>query len=190
MLTNTTIAYGSISKFFHWTIGIAIIALIIVGLTADSFPMEIRFPMIMTHKAVGAIVLGLVVLRVLWVTFQTKPNAPVGMSPSLYKFVSFGHALLYGFMVLMPLSGWLMSNAAGYPVSIFGFYTLPELTAKNEAMAGMFHAVHEFAGYGLIAMLAAHILAAIWHHVVKKDDTLQRMLPSKSCHTCGCGHRH
>lgn len=191
MINNTTIAYGSVSKFLHWTVGLAIIALLAVGLYMEDLePAPFKFQLYGIHKAVGAIVLGLVVLRVFWTTFQTKPNAPMGMAPATYRMVSFGHAVLYGFMVLMPLSGWIMSNAAGYPVDVFGFFTLPEIASKNEEVRHFFGEVHELAGYGLIAMLAAHILAAIWHHVVKKDDTLQRMLPAKCDHTCGCGHRH
>ena len=171
--------YNPISKLFHWTMGVLILGLLAVGRTLDEFVPPFKFTLIGWHKSLGMIVLALTVLRVLWWLGQTKPALVKSLPAWMAPWVSFGHNLLYGFMVLMPLSGWLMSNAAGYPVSVFGWVTLPELVAKNQELREVFGEVHEIAAWGLIALLVLHVGAAVVHHRIFKDDTLTRMLPGR-----------
>ncbi|MFZ2586841.1 MAG: cytochrome b [Alphaproteobacteria bacterium] len=169
--------YHPISKLFHWTIGLLMIGLLFVGLTwEDFFPEPFRFTLLGWHKSLGAIVLGLSVLRALWWLTQTKPALVKTLPARMAPFINLGHNILYAFMMIMPLSGWMMSNAAGYPVSVFGWFTLPTLLEKNDELRHTFGEVHELAGWTLIAIIAFHVAAALYHHVVLKDETLKRMM--------------
>jgi cytochrome b561 len=78
-------------------------------------------------------------------------------------------------MFLLPLSGWSMSSAAGYPVSFYGLFTIPDMVAKNPELAGILKDIHEVSANVFIALLAAHLGAALYHHFILRDDTLRRM---------------
>jgi len=86
-----------------------------------------------------------------------------------------GHAALYGLMIVIPLSGWLMSSAKGFQTVWFGVLPIPDLIGKDKAMGDWLKEVHEALNVLLMMTLAAHVAAALWHHFVRKDDTLRRM---------------
>ncbi len=177
-LRNTVFTYGIIAKFFHWMMAIAIIGMLAVGLYMigmEKGPEKMEIYGI--HKAVGALILGAVVLRLLWRQMNIVPALP-GETSSLERFAAHGtHYLLYFMMLFMPLVGWGMSSAAGYPVSVFGWYTLPSLVDKSKVWAGTFRELHEYGAYVLIAIIVLHLLAALYHHFIRGDTVLRRMLP-------------
>ncbi len=85
------------------------------------------------------------------------------------------HAALYIVLLLLPLSGWVYSNAAGYPVVYLGWIPLPTLVAKNKEVADVLMERHEFLGWCLLLLAGLHIAAALKHHFVDRDTTLKRM---------------
>ena len=176
MLKNTRQKYGFVAKFFHWVIALMIISLLAVGLymTGLKFSPE-KFELYDLHKATGIVVLFLAVLRVFWRFKNIQPD-PVIM-PKLQELgAKVGHVLLYVAMFVMPLSGWAMSSSAGYPVSVFGLWTMPPLVGKDKAFSELMSEIHEFSGYALIALIVVHAAAALHHHFIVKDETLKRML--------------
>lgn len=177
-IRNTNAAYGAITKIFHWIIGLSIIGLLGVGLYMDAMPSSPdKWALYGLHKAIGILVLFSVFARILWRIINLTPALPENMSPLEKIGAHAGHFALYIFMVGMPLSGWIMSSAGGHAVKIFDLYTMPALVEKNKELGGIFNAVHEYMGYALIATLAIHIAAALFHHFWRKDNVLRRMLP-------------
>lgn len=172
-------SYHPVSIFFHWVIGVAIIVLLGVGLyMADLEPSDPnKWPLYAVHKAVGMTVLFLVALRIVWRGI-TPPPAPIETQArwerSLAKVV---HILLYVGMVVMPVSGYVMSSAGGHAISIFGLFNVPLLVDKNEQIGGMAREAHEIGGNILIAAIVLHFLGAMKHHVLDRDGTLGRMVP-------------
>ena len=86
------------------------------------------------------------------------------------------HWIFYGYMVFLPLSGWMISSAVGLPVSFFGLFVLPDLIAPNKNLLPYLVMTHQWLSYALIATIGLHITAALWHHFVLKDNVLKRML--------------
>jgi cytochrome b561 len=86
-----------------------------------------------------------------------------------------GHWALYGWMVLIPLSGWLMSSAKGFQTVWFGVLPIPDLIGKDKAVGDFLQELHATLNVLLMLTLAGHVAAALWHHFVLKDDTLRRM---------------
>lgn len=171
--------YHPLTKLLHWLMAALIIFMLVLGISLDEFEGALKGTLMGVHKSLGAMILALAIVRALWWLGQTKPALVKTLPEWVKPFINFGHNLLYAFMVIMPLSGWLMSNAAGYPVSVFGWFTLPTLVEKNMALRGAMGELHETAAWVLIAMLALHIGAAVYHHRVLKDETLTRMLPGR-----------
>jgi cytochrome b561 len=128
------------------------------------------------HFMFGLSVLLLVVFR-LWAK-RLSPRPPLqqlhGLANLMQRASGVGHVVLYLFMAVMPIMGWLMLSAAGKPIPFFGL-ELPALIAPDEALAKQIKAVHALAGnmgYGLIGL---HVGAALFHQWVLKDRLLQRM---------------
>jgi cytochrome b561 len=89
----------------------------------------------------------------------------------------FVHLCLYGLMFALPVTGWLMSSAAGFPVSFLGLFQLPDFVSPNEYLFRAYAQAHKWLSYGLIGLTLVHAGAALRHHLVIKDETLQKMLP-------------
>jgi cytochrome b561 len=87
------------------------------------------------------------------------------------------HIFLYFAIIGMPLSGWIMSSAKNFPVSVFNQFTLPNLVGPSEEIAKLAADFHELTAYALIAAIVLHFAGAMKHHVIDKDGTLRRMIP-------------
>ena len=173
--------YNKLAKSLHWIIGLAIIALIAVGLYMEGLdydgPEGTKMQLYSLHKAFGIVVLGLMVCRIIWRFVSQYPKS-LDTHKKWEKVLSkIVHWVLYFMAFSMPLSGWAMSSSYGYPVSVFGFFTLPPLVEKNEVRGELFAELHELGGWALIAVILLHVAGALKHHFIDKDVTLKRMLP-------------
>jgi len=176
MIKNTKHEYGKVTIILHWLFAVAVIALIIVGLSLDSIPKESKPIFITLHKATGFTLLWLGLFRWYWMLSNETPSPLPNFSKAE---IGISHATKYLLMVLiilMPISGWMMSMYAGHGINYFGLFEIPALVEKNKEIGKIFHEVHEISGYTLIVVLALHMAAAIKHHLIDKDDTLNRML--------------
>lgn len=177
-LKNASDSYGSLTKIFHWVVALLIITLLIVGnVMTDMENSPTKFEIYGIHKSTGILVLMLACMRLLWRLINVEPTH--GHLARWQKFASYAvHYALYACMFLMPLSGWAMSSAAGRPVNFYGLFTLPDLVAPDKELAKILNERHEFIGWTIVALLAAHVGAALLHHFYYKDNILKRMLPS------------
>ena len=177
MLGNTEQSYGLVSRLLHWAM-----ALVIIGMLSTGFLLEriefgpTKLQIIGLHKSFGVVILTLVVFRIAWHVLGKYPKS-LPTHKVVEKFLAkAAHILLYVCMICMPLSGWLMSSSAGYPVSFFGLFDLPNLVEKNREFAGLMGQVHGAFAWGLVAVLGLHVLGGLKHHFVDKDSTLARMV--------------
>lgn len=177
---NTEHRYGAIAVVLHWLMAILIIALAELGLYMVGLP-DVGFDtkkitLILYHKECGLLVLILVAPRLAWRLTQIIPQLAAHL-PDWQKIVArFVHLTFYALMLALPITGWLMSSAAGIPVSLFGLLTLPDLVPPNEYLFQRLIELHKWLGYGLIFLILVHVGAALRHHFLFKDDTLRRML--------------
>lgn len=178
MLKNTLDSYGSVAKFLHWLIALLILTVLAVGFIMTGLPKTPdTFRVIGWHKSLGITVLTLVALRLLWKSMNIYPALPAALSMVEKLLAHLGHGFLYALMIAMPLSGWMMSSAAGFTVSVFGWFLLPNLVAPDPALKRTLVELHGTLAWALIGMIALHVLAALLHHFYYKDDVLLRMLP-------------
>ena len=174
---NTANAYGWVAKTFHWSMALLIIGMLALGLyMSDLEPTPFKFDLYWWHKSVGSLILALVACRLLWRAITPRPS-PLPM-PRWQRIASKAtHLALYATMIAMPMTGWLMSDAYGFPVSVFGWFTLPALVAPDKEMAHFFYEMHELGMLAFFALIGIHTAAALKHHFLDKDATLKRMLP-------------
>jgi len=176
-LRNTADTYGALAKFLHWAIVILIIAQYVIIEAAEELPDGLeKLTMITRHKSIGMLVLGLALVRIAWkLVNKGQPARADAAAPADCS--AAGHGLLYLLILAQPISGWMMSSAANYPVTFFGWFEFPALVGANEGFHEFYEEVHEFLFTALLVVTVVHVLAALYHHFIQKDDTLRRMLP-------------
>ena len=177
-LRNTTARWGHVSQFLHWLIVVLLVIQVTLASIADDLPLGMKkLAMLARHKSVGITILGLAVIRLLWRWMNPTPPLPDTLKPYERVLASVTHAGLYILLFAMPLSGWIMSSARGFPVSWFGFIQLPDLVPKSKPLYEAMLKTHETLAWALYTIVALHVLAALKHHFLLKDNVLRRMLP-------------
>jgi cytochrome b561/polyisoprenoid-binding protein YceI len=178
-LRNTPERWGSLSQFLHWLIVVLIALQAALGLTGILLPLGLeKLAVFARHKSIGITILGLAALRLLWRWLNPTPPLPSNLAPFERFLARLTHAALYVLLFAMPLTGWMMSSARGFPVSWFNLFQLPDLVPKSEPLYNAMVTTHAALAITLAAVVALHIAGALKHHFVLKDDTLRRMLPS------------
>jgi cytochrome b561 len=182
-IQNSASRYGAVSIAFHWLMALLLTALVVLGLYMTALP-DVGFNtwkirLILYHKELGMAALVLVALRFLWRLANALPRLVEALPDWQKVLARFVHLCFYGLMFALPLSGWLMSSAAGIPVSMLGSFTLPDLVEYDDRLFQTLIEVHKWLGYALIVCMIAHIGAATRHHFFLKDDTLRKMLPPR-----------
>jgi cytochrome b561 len=170
--------YNPAFRTIHWLMVLLIFVALGLGLWASELPKgDLRGEVLFVHKSFGVAVLALVVIRIFARLVLGLPAyaAPLGRITEMAA--GGAHVALYALMIALPLSGWFMSGFAGREVSFFGLYTLPQLVSPDKALAGQAAEAHEFFAWLIGAVIVLHLLAVVWHVLVKRDTVLTRMWP-------------
>jgi len=173
---NTKTQFGWISIGFHWIMALLIVVMLTVGIYMTRIPFSLsKLKLYGIHKEIGMLILFLVVLRLSWRLANITPT--LENLPSWEEWSAKAmHYLLYCFMFLMPITGWLVTSSAGLPVSFFGLFTIPIIISPNPDVQTVVTDIHQWLAYSLIAMIGLHSAAALKHHFIDKDSILRRML--------------
>ena len=172
--------YSGIAIALHWLIGLAILGSLSVGLyMVDLSLSPTKLRLYSWHKWAGVTIFTLVLIRCIWRITHPAPPLPAGMPPWQRRVAEGTHYILYALMIVIPLTGWLMSSAKGFQTVYFGVLPLPDLLDKNKELGETLNLVHRYLNYLMIAIISAHIGAALKHHFIDKDDILRRMLPAR-----------
>ncbi len=129
------------------------------------------------HKGLGAVTLAVVLLRVLWRLFNKPPGLPASVTAGQARVAGLVHFGLYALLLVMAASGYVRVVAGGFPIELLNAMGIPPLIGKNEWLAGVAKEVHALTKYGLIALIAVHVGAAVYHARVKRDGVVERMWP-------------
>lgn len=169
--------WGSVAKFFHWTMALLIIGNGVFGLCMDlaGNPMQ-KINWLALHKSIGLTVLALFLLRLLWRASERRPAEDP--APRWQQLAAHAvHGVIYLLIVALPLTGWWLNSVAGKPLQFFKQFNLPAIAAANPGLKETAEGVHEFLFWFLVAVLVLHIGGALKHHFIDRDNTLLRMLP-------------
>jgi cytochrome b561 len=176
IIKNTENRYGIVAIIFHWLIAILIILLVIFGLYMTRIPVSLeKLKLYGWHKEWGLLVLALAMLRIVWRIGNITPS--LKDLPTWEKLAAQTvHWSFYVLMLALPVTGWLLTSAAGLAPSFFGLWVLPALVAPNPHLQDVFTSIHQWLSYALILVFFAHVGAALKHHFINKDDILRRIL--------------
>jgi cytochrome b561 len=159
-----SLAYDGVARALHWLMALLILAAFTLGLLV----VEI-------HKVIGISILVLVAVRLGWrLAHRPPPAAPVG--PLLDALSRMGHLALYILMVAVPVLGLVYAALRGQGID-FGIFAISPIMEGNRAVARPYREVHELAAYALVGLAGLHMLAGLWHHFIRRDGILRRMIP-------------
>ncbi|KIN72085.1 cytochrome b/b6 domain-containing protein [Sulfitobacter guttiformis] len=182
-VSNTTTRYGSITRSFHWLTALLVMTLIPVALIAEDLPYDTSAQLAQKawlfslHKTLGVTVFFVALLRILWALSQPKP-ASLHPERRIENFLAeTAHWLLYGSLVLAPLSGWIHHAAtSGFAPIWWPLGQSLPMVPKSEGVAAFFGGLHWVFGKVMIVSLLLHIAGALKHHFIDKDATLRRII--------------
>ncbi|WP_299918271.1 cytochrome b/b6 domain-containing protein [uncultured Roseobacter sp.] len=196
-LTNTATHYGAVTKTFHWLTALLILTLIPLGIYANGLPFDTseqlaqKARLFSLHKTLGVTVFFVALARILWALSQPKP----GLLHADRKIESLAaetvHWLLYGSLLLVPLSGWVHHAATdGFAPIWWPLGQNLPFVPKSESLAATAAGLHIVFERVLVASIFLHFAGALKHHIIDKDATLRRMLPgTPAVADTGGGHR-
>lgn len=180
--THDSSSYTRTAIALHWLAAALILGNFVLGPWMADLPITPqKLRLYAWHKWIGITVFLLVVARLAWRHWHSPPM-PVAMPDWQRRAAAVTHALLYVLMVLIPLSGWIYSSATGVQVVYLGLVPLPDLVAKDKALAAILKAVHATLNFSLLALVFLHVGAALKHHLVDRDGVLARMIPFLARH--------
>jgi cytochrome b561 len=166
--------FSPLQRVLHWTMAAAIFLMLFIGIGMVSTITPAHLTLLSIHKPLGIAILILVIVRLIVRLTRGTPPLPSDLPP-LMKFAAHAsHWALYSLMFAMPLIGWGMLSAAGDPVVVAGIH-LPSILPMDGAMHGVLRQAHTWLALVLFALVLAHLAAALFHALVRKDGVFESM---------------
>ena len=162
----------------HWVIATVIVCNFVLGLYMHDLPLSpAKLRLYSYHKWIGVTIFLLVLFRLAWRLSHHAPALPTTIPLWQRRAAVTSHVMLYVLTLIIPLSGWLLSSAAGVQVVYLGVLPIPDLIGKDKALADQLKLAHEWLNYLMFVVVVLHVAAALKHHFIDRDEVLMRMLP-------------
>lgn len=168
--------FAPLARLLHWLMAVLLLAMLFIGAGMVASVSERHEWLLHLHKPLGIALLALVVIRLL-VRFSTRqPPLPADLPAVQVLAAKASHWLLYALMLAMPLLGWAMISAAGDPVMLSSSLQLPAIVPANAQLFAFLRKAHGYLAYLLFLTVLAHLAAALFHGLIRRDGVLQSML--------------
>lgn len=174
---NTAHHYGAISLTLHWLMVFLVVFMFSLGWGREFVDGSLRLTFLTLHKSIGIFILCLAFIRLAWRFISPPPFYPSTLTAIEKSAATSVHTGLYIFLIALPLSGWAMVSFFGQILSFFGIFDLPSLFHKNRDLAFILKQGHGILAYFFAGIIGLHSGAALYHHLIKKDDILRRIIP-------------
>jgi cytochrome b561 len=162
------------SRILHWTMAALILLMLFIGIGMVA-SLSHYHTLIAIHRPLGILILALVAIRLVNRLLNPPPPLPEAM-PAWQRFVAVGsHVLLYVLMFALPLVGWAMLSAAGYPIVLYGPLQLPPIAPQSPELFATLRPTHTVLALLLFAIVLAHLAAALTHALIYRDDVFPSM---------------
>jgi cytochrome b561 len=170
--------HGTTTRIFHWLVAALVILMVPAGIamTSEGFA-SVTDELFIFHKGTGAILLVIVVARVAWRLFHRPPPLPETVPAGERRLAGAAHLMLYGLLLVQVVSGYVRTVGGNYPIELLNVLGVPPLLPEMPVLAETMAVVHKFCSYALVALISAHVAAAVRHALVLRDGVWHRMWP-------------
>jgi len=178
LIKNSAAGFGLLTKLFHWSIALLILGLIWLGWYMVDLTYYDKWykDSLDYHKSLGVLVLFLALIKIGWQCYTPTPDTVSRLKPWERVGAKSMHYILFGMMILIPITGYLISTSAGNPVQIFNWFEIPAIIDVDKKLRELAITIHFYLAYATLFLVAGHAGAAIKHQFIDKDSTLKRML--------------
>lgn len=169
-----TPGYAPSFRIIHWVIAVLVFAVWPLGMLLKYFRDDVKLDFYMLHESFGFLVLWCMLLRLgmRW----CSNSLPARAKDWTGKISLVVHVLLYIALIIMPVSGFLATNAHGFPLQWFGFIPIWSPLGRAPAIAPYFSILHTVTAWAILVLVCLHITGALFHRIIRRDDTFQRMM--------------
>ncbi|QYK43664.1 MAG: cytochrome b/b6 domain-containing protein [Paracoccaceae bacterium] len=174
-------AYHPASRALHWLTVLLVLSTIPVGalMVQEGWPRAVQDPMYIWHKNVGVVILLVVLARLVLRWRHPPPPLPASVPPVQARVAEAVHGLLYLLLVVMAVSGYVRVVAGGFPLESLDALGVPRIVPRSDALAGTAKAIHWWVRIPLVLLILAHVGAAAFHGIVRRDGVFSRMWPQR-----------
>jgi cytochrome b561 len=166
------------AKGLHWVVAFLIMGAFPLGLYMHDLPLTPdKLRLYSYHKWLGVTIALFAAIRLVRRAIAGAPAISLPGRPWELAAATAAHGLLYVLILLVPVSGWLMSSAEGFQTVWLGVLPLPDLIERDRDLATLLRTIHKNLNFLMAATVALHVLAALKHHFLARDDVLKGMLP-------------
>lgn len=166
--------YRGRQRLLHWSMAVAIMAMFFIG-AAMATSLQAREALLALHRPLGLLILVLAALR-LWARLRDgAPGLPGHLPGWQRRMAAASHGLMYLLMFAMPLGGWAMLSAGGYPVTLYPGLQLPAIAPHDPALHGLLRQAHGIAAYAFFGLVLLHVAGALAHAWIHRDGVFARM---------------
>lgn len=170
-------SYPPLARALHWITAVLLFVLFGLGVSMTRWiPDEQKIRVYSWHEWAGITVFALTALRLGWRLTHRAPPIDIPAWEKLTAAIVY--VAMYLLLVAQPIVGWLTSTAFGFPVVYLGLIPLPAPVSEDRQLAEQLKELHETLALVLLLLFAAHIAGVLYHHLVRRDRVLSRMLPS------------
>ncbi|HEV7272449.1 cytochrome b [Pseudoxanthomonas sp.] len=166
--------FDAFARALHWSMAVLILAMLFIGVGMVA-SLELRPLLIDLHRPLGMALLVLAAIRMLHRWRHPPPPLPASLSRAQAFAAKASHVALYAAMLAMPLLGWAMLSAGGYPVRMTASFSLPPILPHDPVLYSLLRQAHGWVGYALFALILLHVAAALHHAWVRRDGVFEAM---------------
>lgn len=178
-MTTSPAGYKPTARLIHWIVAIMVLAMLPIGgiMTQEGLARGTQNTLYILHKNGGVIILLLMILRLIYRLVNPPPPLPASIAPWQAKIAGLTHVLLYVMLFFMAVTGLVRVQAGGFPIEMLNALGIPPIIPRNETVEGIAKTAHFYGRFVLIAVVLAHIGAALQHALIKKDGVFGRIWP-------------
>jgi cytochrome b561 len=169
--------FAPLQRILHWLMAVCIVAMLFIGVAMVASITPLHLTLVSIHKPLGIAILALVVVRLITRLLYGAPPLPADLPAPIRLGAALSHVALYALMIAMPLLGWAMLSAAGYPVVLFPGVHLPPIAPQSDSLHTLFWNAHVLLAFAFFALILLHLAAALYHALVRRDGVFRAMAP-------------
>jgi len=171
--------FTPLQRTLHWLMAAMVVAMLFIGVGMVSTLHPKFLTLLSVHRPLGIAILVLAVFRLGVRLWRGAPPLPSDLPLWQAAAAKASHYLLYGLLIAMPLIGWSMLSAGGYPILLYGPIYLPKIAPHNDALYALLRSAHTWLAYLLFATVILHLGAALFHALIRRDGVFASMAPRR-----------
>jgi cytochrome b561 len=174
-MNEVRLRFTAPQRLLHWLMAVCILAMLFIGVGMVSTVAPKYLTLVSIHKPLGVAILILAIIRLITRLIQGAPPLPFDMPEPMKLAARLSHYAFYLLMIGMPLIGWGMLSAAGYPIVLSGGLSLPMILPRSDSLHALLWNAHHYLAFAFFALILLHAAAALFHALIRRDGVFEAM---------------